>query len=345
MTLTYLVDLLLRLLGISQTISALTVGVQAAVAGWGRMLAPLVAPITNTYAIVNDIQHGNVAIKAALDSLTGSGSYDLNSILAKIAALPAGSNIIIPTPEQNASGVWSTIDPNSPSGKFYGDEQNEPYQLAVALNDYLAFTVQDALHFHAHAYFGDVNQWANLRDTPLPDWGDILPGETRLQWLTRTEPLFTWDESPTGVIHGLYTPAGDNAPDWWFDLSESEFQRLNGQVTSNQAPIWPGLDGVTLGESVALAGDVTVPGPLHGVIVDITAVPPGTGTYQSEGQISYYRRAWLVFVSDNGDGDEFQWVNWQHGVYTPKRLASAASCVIHSASGVAGSATPWTVGA
>ena len=32
MTLTYLVDLLLRLLGISQTISALTVGVQAAVA-------------------------------------------------------------------------------------------------------------------------------------------------------------------------------------------------------------------------------------------------------------------------------------------------------------------------
>lgn len=106
MTLAGLAQLLLRLLGVTQTVEALVKGLTLAFDGWKREWDALVAPIVGTYAIVNDIAHGNVAIKAALDSMTGSGTYDLNAILAAIAALPAGSGIVIPPAGDNAEAVW-----------------------------------------------------------------------------------------------------------------------------------------------------------------------------------------------------------------------------------------------
>jgi hypothetical protein len=106
MTLAGLAQLVLRLLGVTQTVEALVNGLTLAFNGWKIQWDQLVAPITGTYAIVNDVAHGNVAIKAAIDSMTGSGTYDLNAILAAIAALPAGSDIVIPPAGDNAEAVW-----------------------------------------------------------------------------------------------------------------------------------------------------------------------------------------------------------------------------------------------
>jgi hypothetical protein len=106
MTLLQLWNLLLRLLGVSQTIEALTLGISSAIAGWTKTFNSIVQPITDIHHAVTDSGHGNAAIAAAISTFTNVNTKTIADILDAIAALPAGSDIVVPAASDNAAAVW-----------------------------------------------------------------------------------------------------------------------------------------------------------------------------------------------------------------------------------------------
>lgn len=293
---------------------------------------------TNT---VNNPTYGNSAIRT--DIVTIAAGYTLADILAAIAAITPTPAAPPPSAEDNALAVWSALDPNSPGAASpYGDEQYEPYARALAMNQGGAVLVAASMHFTGWGYFGSVHAPAELNDPPLPDWSAILATDTRLSWLTRTEPRFTWAEDPTTHIITGYRTAGTGTVTFTFDMSEAEFDTLVG-VVGKAAPVWPGLASVTLGTPVALSENLTVAGPLDGLLISVTTPPSGLGRFVVGGHTWWFRAGHVAFVSDNGDVEAWQYLTWDQALYVPKTMAHAASALVRVLAGAGGLATPWTL--
>ena len=177
---------------------------------------------------------------------------------------------------------------------------------------------------------------------PDPDYTDIRAADTRLSWLQRTEPIYVWLAHPfTG------SPVGVRAEgDHWYNgcvfitISEQEFHNI-AVGRGAAAPVWPGLGNVTLGTPVALAADVTIPGPLDGLLIALTTPPSGLSNFTMGGQTWYYRAGQVAFVSDNGDTETWQYITWTNALYCPRTMARAASAILRGLSGIEGTVTPW----
>jgi len=104
---------------------------------------------------------------------------------------------------------------------------------------------------------------------------------------------------------------------------------------------WPGLAGVTLGTPVPITADMTLSGPIDGALYEITGAPSTLGKTVVGGHTSWLRLGQAAFVSDNGDMDLFQSVNWDNGILVPRIMLTPASLVLHFVGGVSGTVTPW----
>lgn len=341
MALAQIVALLLRLLGVTQTIEAFLAGINLAIRGWETDWRALVKPITDTYSIVNDVAHGNVAIKAAVDSMTGSGAYDLNAILAAIAALPAGSSL--PTSGAIASDVWGVIDPNSGGWAIpYGDELYAPFrlgQLALAAG---------GLPARYSPFF--IVSWApylvDPPDVPFtapePDWDDIRPADELMDWLQRTAPDFSWsmDGMAAHVIGYLSSLDETTAPHFTARLTPAEWKRQFGG-RSGLAPIWPGAGGAVDGDPVVVTAPQLVVGPMHGIHVTIDSVRSGTGQDVVGAHSNYKWAGWVAFITDVGEVEQFQYLNFDAADYSPKSMAQASSVLIMLKQASQVTVTPW----
>jgi hypothetical protein len=195
------------------------------------------------------------------------------------------------------------------------------------------------------------------REAPTQtDWTDWDGVETLATLLTRTQPRFAWS---------LYGPAGFPTPDtcwgrliggssyfiWRCLVNESQLPVKSGRLwdalsglSIHLPPVWPGLAGVTLGTPVALDQGVDVVGPLHGVLLDITAterlIPSGTmGAYHT-----YRNLGRFAFYNDDGWFGEWQGVPSDHCQLLVKGMAEAAGVWFTFYTGVTGTATPFTIG-
>lgn len=108
-------------------------------------------------------------------------------------------------------------------------------------------------------------------------------------------------------------------------------------------PIWPGIANVTLGTPVAISAGFTVAGPLDGLLIEISYVPPLTGRYLFDGVPSYTHIGQVAFVSDNGDYEYPQNLGFQNQLVTPKLMVRAQSAVVRAKQAVTGTVTPWTI--
>jgi hypothetical protein len=128
-------------------------------------------------------------------------------------------------------------------------------------------------------------------------------------------------------------------------LTDGELQEIAGRPLGAALvpPVWPGLDKVTLGSPVALSEDVTIPGPLDGVLVEITTPPGGLGKFELGGRTWWYRAGHLAFVSDKGEVEPWQYLAWDQGIYTPRTMTRAASAIARVLAGAQGTATPWLI--
>jgi hypothetical protein len=189
--------------------------------------------------------------------------------------------------------------------------------------------------------------WMNL-SAPTPDWTDIRPDDTVCSWLNRTDhhPPGTWhydDSSNTcWMTHHI---SGESDYVIRCLLTDGQLQEIAGRgaAAALVPPVWPGLDKVTLGTPVALSDDVTIPGPLDGVLVTITTPPGGLGKFEMGGRTAWYRAGQIAFVSDNGQVEGWQYLTWDQALYTPRAMSRAGAAILRALAGAQGIATPWLV--
>lgn len=182
---------------------------------------------------------------------------------------------------------------------------------------------------------------------PLFDTTAILPTDNLLSFIASQNPgagtawvngigsnVFISGDTGDGTVH--FNTMYDDA--WFQDLKASLFPLDSGGI----APVWPGFANVTLGTPVAIGLGATIPGPMNGVLVDITAVPAKAGYYDFDGTLSYRNLGGLSFVSDDGQNEFPQNLGFQQAVYCPKSMGVAASCKLRAIGGVTGTVTPWS---
>jgi len=294
----------------------------------------------DTQALVAGQGGGSQELLDAIAAVRGSGAPDIAAVLTAIGALGGGS---VPSAAQNADAVWAYVNGATPNPGTYAVSA----QLAEAWGVLHEMYWQQALKVNGNPLFtvespgGSITTLSSQFTAPSPDFADILPGESVVDWLNRTDSApYTWQyDAASGLAVTYDVPVGEN----WYAIRCTLRTLADLAGTSSLAPIWPGIAAVTLGTPVPISGDTEVAGPMDGVIVALTTIPPGKGFWSAGSRHAYRYAGYVAFTSDNGDADEQQYLGFDQAVYTPKRLTRATSCLIHCAEGIEGTATPWDI--
>lgn len=127
------------------------------------------------------------------------------------------------------------------------------------------------------------------------------------------------------------------------DALQSDVTYIKNNLHSEQpgAPVWPGLANVTIGQQKPLAVGVTLAGPLHGVIIDVTSAGTHGPPFQFDGDLSHQKIGAITFQTDNGKNEFPQLLGFGHAIYTPKAMKQANAAKIRCAADVIGTATAW----
>lgn len=185
------------------------------------------------------------------------------------------------------------------------------------------------------------------------DWSEWNGQERLLTFLQRVAPDYLWDNLGPG---GYQTPgicwAPAETPPYrgtlWRCLVEEwmlpfKSGRLAASLQHRLAPLWPGLDGVTLGDPVALTGSSIITGPMDGVLLDITANKPGAGHFGTDGTQYTYRGGWLTFLDATGRAEEYQYLGWNSAFLLTKQMPRAGGVCVVLRDIAACTVTPFTL--
>lgn len=118
---------------------------------------------------------------------------------------------------------------------------------------------------------------------------------------------------------------------------------LPAEIAVLEAPVWPGLAGVTLGTPVALSDSVAIDEPMHGVIIAVTTPPGKVGVRVIGGEYFDYNCGELTFATDEGDLEPWQYLGFRAAIFTPKTMAQAGGVRLRVLGGAEGTVTPWTL--
>lgn len=285
--------------------------------------------------------YGLASLAARLDALTSSGVNNLQDILDALAPVT-----LPPVPPDGwgadiAARVWNYYLLNATPATVTADQMlSWAGQFAAEVGTQGVFRMVMAPDFAIeHPWADQWDLWHNYGWEPQPDYTDVQPGETVLHWLNRTDLVYPdlWQTQVNGELAFVFPPGpGPRPAKIWCLLHNAQLpNRLEA------APIWPGLANVTLGTPVALSTDLTVAGPLDGVLVAVTTPPTGLGKFEIGGRTWWYRAGQVSFVSDDGQVEPWQYLSWDQALYCPKVMTRAASALVRGLAGIGGTVTPW----
>lgn len=301
----------------------------------GTVLTNVAGVYTATQVIIDDI----AAIPVPPD-YTGS----LAEILAAINGLPTPPTP--PTVSAIAAGVWAVQI-------RVGHRADAALEAAGAFADNLGSRAAMPVHgAPMFAYDGLWNQWPSggfSVYTPWPDWSDIRADDTMLSWLQRTDTNRTWIADPdTGLPMSRCGGPGTPGYEWtvrptFTELPVAPFAQPPPIVIPEPIapPVWPGIADVTLGTPVALSDGAVIPGPLDGLLLNVTGNPTGSGKFAFGSYRSWRYLGAVLFISDNGDAEWPSQIGPEQQVITPRSMKSAASAVFRLNAGFTGTVTPW----
>jgi hypothetical protein len=216
--------------------------------------------------------------------------------------------------------------------------------MTVTLASRQILKVSGAPFFLAQATWSDPDTRLDLGTSPKPDWTDIRLTDTRFTWLNRTDPYLNWyPDAGSGSPYGV-KPLAVSDLVWWLDMTEAEFNALKSRNELLAAPIWPGIDKVTLGEPVVLTETAIVAGPMDGILLTVDSGPGGAGQWGVGDFRSYYRAGYVVFLDADGHADTTQFIGPDDNVFAPKGMATAGSVVVGLNKATQITVTPWTLG-
>lgn len=277
----------------------------------------------------------------------------VQDVLDALAGLPLNPVNLPPTPPAGYGGatpaaIWNYTLLNTYAQQLSADQALSWAGLfAENIGPRLTTPIADAPDFALWKTSGwEDYHFPNTSTLSVtPDYTDIHPADTVLTWLQRTEPNgYTWAQfAGSDLCWALW---GATAP--WNDyklvcrLHDSDLQRIRLKAGGGIVPpIWPGLAGVTLGTPVALGPSVTVPGPLHGVVIAISAVGTNRQWFSFGADKSYVRIGAITFQTDDGQDEYSQLLGFQQAIYCPRTMAIAQSALLRCGSDVVGTVTPW----
>lgn len=182
--------------------------------------------------------------------------------------------------------------------------------------------------------------------TPDFDLSALLPADTVGSWLNRIDTQGNvWVLGPRGFWQSGNLIVGYGY--WVCNISSADLvelkQLLGLSGGLNLAPVWPGLAKVTLGAAQALADGITIPGPLHGVVIHIASVPVPISYYPFGALKSYVHVGGIAFVDDNLQAETVQPIGLAENVVTPRSMVRADHALLRLQSGVVGTITPWAI--
>jgi hypothetical protein len=183
---------------------------------------------------------------------------------------------------------------------------------------------------------------------------DPLTGETLMAYLQRTRPQLDWqDDGGFSEPYAVRSIVGD----WTISgtvrarVTMAEWDAMMAlrfpapvAVDVNVPPVWPGLDKVTLGTAVALAPGLTITEPMDGVLISITGTEPSFTHWFTYDDLRAYRNVGaLVFLTDDGQAENFQPIGFVSAVYCPRSIKRAGAVKVMTGHGLTGTVTPWTI--
>lgn len=107
-------------------------------------------------------------------------------------------------------------------------------------------------------------------------------------------------------------------------------------------PLWPGAGNVTLGTPVTGVADLSIPGPLDGLLIDCSVWPRDIEAWTNGGRRALKYAGHITFVSDIAYTEEIQFPATDKRVVVPKSMLTAASALVHLRVGVTATITPWS---
>ena len=278
-------------------------------------LAPLVEAIPTTYLgpSTTDIANAILEQRVGLDHADGAfgfvtvlgllqGSYQFNEWSGARVGLPA---------------------PGNPYFNLVAGTESERYALDG----------------------GYANWYCAIPNTPR--WDLLTADDTALSFVQKFDTQFTWTTSgPNGSFDKgaevwAQIPGGYHV--WWrFMLTTQDLHNVISTREGQGARGWPGAGHVTLGTPVEFTRSGYVSVAMDGCIIDLTTLPPGIGGSESDGANRHSYCGWATFVSDGGDADNIQRVEFDHTVLIPVAIAHAMGVVVYCRPGATGTITPWT---
>lgn len=192
---------------------------------------------------------------------------------------------------------------------------------------------------------GGQQSYFNSSVLPVPVMAmqNCRASDTVLSFFQREDPIRTWvqDTSFGGRVHasvlsGFFT--------WVATVYDGELQAWRAATAlPSSVPVWPGIAGVTLGTPVAITSSMNIPGPMQGVIIDITATDPNRTLFNVGGMLANRNIGTCTFVDDHGEAEPVHFLNFQKAVELPHTMASASSFRLQNAAGLVGTITPFTI--
>jgi hypothetical protein len=107
-------------------------------------------------------------------------------------------------------------------------------------------------------------------------------------------------------------------------------------------PVWTTTDQETLGSEQALVDGLDLSGPMDGILIAITAHPPGAGVFGFGDMRSWGHAGAVAFRTDRGD---YEWpisLGPQNQVITPRSMRVAAGARVRLGNGFHGTARTFS---
>lgn len=332
-------------------------------------LTTLVAPEVGV-----PLELGNLALQFA-NQFDWGGDLQLPQDMpaSSVDRIVSGDNPVTPvTPPPagygggaSASDVWGellTLDENT----GLGNQETAAYVMRQLLNHHLWAGQYQGWTSKGNPLFRFFQQWtsgnygaayfkwtASPPVPPNPDWTTWNGTDDVVTFLNAAAPGNGWSYTdPWGATSVLaWSPAvGESTNLYWrCEVLPWQLPYLSGRAYTaaetgghEAPPVWPGLANVTLGTPVPIATSVTVPGPLHGILLAITLSPSWLREYQFGGTILRQNVGGVTFESDGGDFEAPQVLGFESGLYCPKTMSVADSARAWFRAGTTGTVIPWT---
>lgn len=268
--------------------------------------------------------------------------------------------------EQIAGDVWgftlSVTDANEyDKGPMAQTVLTESYAALVSQMAYDGIPLPDNPYFRkvffepgkALPWLGYWTDEGTTGAVPVLDLSLVEEGDTVWSFLTREYPGYDWHQDGpgawgTGGSVWVWSEPWAGTVAYRCTLTDADLVSAsvlnvvnNITTTSGGAPVWPGLEGVTLGSNVALTDQLVLDGPMHGILIAVTTPPSGLGRYSIGGNILDYSVGRVTFGTDNGQLEPWQYLGFRSAIFTPKTMEQADHAYFQVLGGAGGTVRTW----